>query len=166
MDTMCIHWSAGQYVPNEDAINDYHYLIGYDVKKDEGIIYPGRFKPEDNLICYDGVYAHHCGGGNTKSIGLAFCGMLGYKGPARIGNYPLMRKQLEKGFSYAADRCLFYKIPIVKEKVYTHFEFGLLHPETSSRGKIDINFIPGHPDIKPHECGDYIREKILWYSKR
>ena len=45
----------------------------------------------------------------------------------------------------------------------THYEFGLKNQSTSSRGKIDIIFLPPYPDVKTSEIGDFIRNKVKWY---
>ena len=46
----------------------------------------------------------------------------------------------------------------------THYEFGLKNPKTTSKGKIDIIYLPPYPTIKKENIGDFIRNKIKWYS--
>lgn len=75
-----LHWTAGTNYPNTTDLQHYHFLIDKD-----GKVYNGVYTPEDNLNCYDGKYAQHTGGGNTGSIGIAVCGMAGYK-----INYPTL----------------------------------------------------------------------------
>ena len=70
---ICLHWSAGAYFPCSADLTAYHYCVDK-----IGRIYPGKHKPEDNLNCYDGNYAMHCGGGNTGCIGLSACAMAGF----------------------------------------------------------------------------------------
>ena len=48
----------------------------------------------------------------------------------------------------------------------THYEFGQQNKKTSSYGKIDITYLPPYPDIKPQDCGTFIRTKVNWYYKR
>lgn len=153
--------TAGAYKPNATDLAHYHYLID-----DEGKVYEGNFKPEANLNCQDGVYAAHCGGGNTGAIGVALCGMAGYKSPQNVGKYPLKQIQFERAYKLCAQLCKKYALDINPITVMTHYEFGKRNPQTSSAGKIDINFIPYNPTLKPDEVGDFIRGKVRWYYER
>ena len=130
MKRIIIHWTAGSGSPNSVDLEHYHYLID-----SKGEIYRGKFKPEDNENCSDGKYASHTGGGNTGSIGVALCGMLG---GANVTKYPLTRIQCERMFQLVAQLTRKYKITINSDTVMTHYEFGLKNPNTTSRGKIDI----------------------------
>ena len=163
MDKICIHWNAGQYTPNADDIEHYHFMIGYDPKKSKSFFQAGKFEPEDNLDCKDGKYAQHCGGGNTGAIGFAVCCHLDYHGPANMGKFPLTQKQVELLCLEVARQCHKYNIPIDRQHVYTHYEFGINHPDTTSAGKIDINYLPSQPHLKPIQIGDYLRAKVEWY---
>lgn len=157
LEKIIIHWTAGAYYPNATDLNHYHYVINKD-----GEVKPGKYKPEDNLNCYDGKYAQHCGGGNTGAIGVAYCGMAGFKNANNPGKYPLTFKQVESGFKLCAELCKKYNIPI--NNVMTHYEFGKLHPNTLSAGKIDIIYLPCFPNVKANEIGAFIRQKIKWYK--
>lgn len=139
----------------------YHYLID-----GNGNIINGKYKPEDNENCNDGKYAAHTGGGNTGSIGVALCGMYGYKSKFSLGKYPLKQIQFERMFEFVAKLCKKYNIPINRENVLTHYEFGLAHPTTTSKGKIDIIIIPYQPNLLPYQVGDFIRQKCIWYKAR
>ena len=144
-----LHWTAGGYKPNLVDKEHYHYIID-----SKGNVYNGKFTPEDNLNCNDGKYAHHCGGGNTGRIGVAICCR------KDLNTLPT-QKQVEAMCNKAAELCVLYRIN--PDRVITHAEFGQQKPKTSSYGKIDINSIPyaGKEGIK--ECGDYLRNKVLWY---
>ena len=146
-------------MPNSTEFQHYHYLIDKD-----GVIHEGKYKPEDNENCSDGRYAAHTGGGNTGSIGVALCGMMGYKNPQNVGAYPLTSKQVEAGFKLCAGLIKKYKLQL--SNVITHYEFGKLHPDTSSAGKIDITYLPSYPDVKAEEMGGFIRSKIRWFLER
>ena len=123
-------------------------------------------EPEDNINCNDGNYAPHCGGGNTGNIGIAFCGCYVPNGVSvKETKFPLTQKQLERGFKLGAELCKKYKIPINKDHVFTHYEFGKSHPNTSSAGKIDITYIHTCPTISSETVGSYIRGKVLWYAQ-
>jgi hypothetical protein len=133
---------------------------------ESGKIHPGKFKPEDNINCKDGKYAEHTGGGNTGSIGIGLCGMSGFKNKDNPGNYPLKKIQCEVAFNFIAGLCKKYKIPVTPMNVFTHKEFGESHPKTSSKGKIDICYLPAFPEISPDEMGNFIRSKIKWYLEK
>lgn len=156
-----VHWTGGSYNVNMDILNSYHYAI-----TDVGRVMPCNHRPEDNLNCNDGNYAAHTGGGNTGSIGVAMCGMYVPKG-VNIKNtqYPLTKKQCESCFKFVAELADKYKIQINPDTVMTHYEFGLKNPKTSSAGKIDIIYLPAYPSLKQSEIGDFIRNKVRWYSK-
>lgn len=158
MKRIIIHWTVGSNTPNTTDIEHYHYLI-----TSTGEIKTGKYNPEDNENVTDGVYAQHCGGGNTGSIGVAICGMYGFKNRSNIGKYPLTKKQCEATFKLCADLCKKYNIKITPQTVMTHYEFGLAHPKTSSHGKIDIVFLPPYPWVTQSEVGNFIRSKIKWY---
>lgn len=156
LERIILHWTAGAYYPNATDLNHYHYVINKD-----GEVKNGMYTPEDNLNCYDGRYAMHTGGGNTGSIGIAYCGMAGFKSAKNPGKYPLTAKQVERGFKLCAELCKKYNIPI--NNVMTHYEFGKAHPKTTSAGKIDIVHLPCYSDITRNQIGDFIRQKIKWY---
>ena len=157
MNKIIIHWTAGTNYPNSVDLEHYHYLIARD-----GCIINGKYKPEDNLNCNDGKYAQHTGGGNTGSIGVAFCGMAGFKDAQNVGKFPLTYNQVEAGFKLCAELCKKYNIPI--SNVMTHYEFGKNHPNTTSAGKIDIIHLPCYPNVSKTEMGTFIRQKIHWYK--
>lgn len=159
MKRIIIHWTAGAYKPNATDLAHYHYLID-----DEGKVYEGNFKPEDNENCHDGHYAAHTGGGNTGSIGVAMCGMMEYSPLKDISSteYPLKRIQCERCFKLIAELCQKYHIPITPDTVMTHYEFGVKNPSTSSAGKIDITVLPDYI-ISSDKVGNFIRNKATWY---
>ena len=159
MKKICIHWSAGTNQPNQTDYQHYHYLINGD-----GMVFNGKYKPEDNENCNDGKYAQHCGGGNTGAIGVSMCGMFTPKGTDfRKSPYPLTKKQCERCFKLVAELCKKYNIPITPQTIYTHYEFGQKHPNTSSYGKIDIVYLPPYPELNASQIGDFIRNKVKWY---
>ncbi|MCQ2789324.1 MAG: N-acetylmuramoyl-L-alanine amidase [bacterium] len=158
MKRIILHWTAGTGVPTSYEKEHYHYLI--DAK---GKIHSGKFKPEANLNCKTGNYAQHTGGGNTGSIGVAFCGMMGFKNKNAVGNFPINRIQFEAGMKFCAELVKKYNLKITKDTVLTHYEFGQKNKNTTSYGKIDIIFIPPYPWISQTDAGDFIRSKVRWY---
>lgn len=161
MKRIIIHWTAGTYQPNTTDYEHYHYLIN-----GQGLVIEGKYKPEDNLNCNDGKYAAHTGGGNTGSIGVAACGMAGYINTSKTGKYPLTATQTEALFKKVAELCDKYNIPITPETILTHYEFGKKNPKTSSRGKIDITYLPSYPWVKSEDVGSFIRSKARWYLNK
>lgn len=159
MNKIIIHWTAGTYQPNTTDLEHYHFLID-----GEGKNHNGKFKPEDNENCNDGKYAAHTGGGNTGAIGVSMCAMAGFNSAASCGNYPITPVQLEACFKLCAELCKKYNIPV--ENVWTHYEFGINHPDTTSHGKIDIIYLPPYPLVKRNEVGGFIRSKIRWYLNK
>lgn len=159
MNKITIHWTAGTYQPNTTDLEHYHFLIDGEGKK-----HNGKYKPEDNENCNDGKYAAHTGGGNTGAIGVSMCAMAGFKPAASCGNYPITPVQLEACFKLCAELCKKYNIPV--ENVWTHYEFGINHPDTTSHGKIDIIYLPPYPLVKRNEVGGFIRSKIRWYLNK
>lgn len=161
MKRIIFHWTGGNYTPNKIDLNHYHFLID-----NKGNIINGIYSIEANRICIPKNYAMHTGGGNTKSIGIAFCGMYNFKSRKDVGSYPLLKLQCEAGFLLAAKLCKKYKIEILSNTVLTHYEFGQKHPNTSSYGKIDISFLPYEKSVSVEDVGNYIRNKVTWYFKK
>lgn len=159
LNKICIHWTAGASKPCEKDLNSYHYLFD-----DVGNEYKGRFNAEDNIDCKDNIYAKHCGGGNTGCIGMAATGMAKFNLKIKKTNYPLTQIQIEKLCYKAAKLCIKHNIQVNSKYVFTHYEFGLKNPHTTSAGKIDFTYIPYLPHLQKERIGDYLRNKILWYQ--
>ena len=161
MKRIILHWTAGKYKPNKCDLEHYHYLVDGD-----GNVLKGVYSEEDNINCSDGRYARHTGGGNTNSIGVAMCGMLGFKNTFCVGNYPLTSVQFERTMKLCALLIKKYDLSLSNKTLMTHFEFGLLNPNTSSFGKIDVTFIPSYPHIRGDDVGNFIRSKVRWYLEK
>ena len=161
LNKIIIHWTAGGSIPNDVDRNHYHYMID-----SQGQLHSGKHKPEDNINCNDGKYAAHTGGGNTGAIGVALCGMLGFKDKNNVGRFPLTQKQVESALYFIAGLSLKYKIPVTPQSIMTHYEFGKANPKTSSAGKIDIIYLPPYPDVPADKIGDFLRGKIKWYQEK
>lgn len=149
-----LHWTGGTYKPNATDKKAYHFLIDGD-----GKVHNGVYKPEDNMDCSNGVYARHCGGGNTGNIGVAICGMWSK-------DYPIRRVQLEAACKLIAELATKYNIRITNEKILTHAEFGNKFPHTTSYGKIDINNLPCVAVYGVDNVGNWIRNKVVWYKSK
>lgn len=160
MKRIILHWTAGGYVPTSFEKERYHYLID-----SLGKVYPGKFKPEANLDCKDGMYAEHTGGGNTGSIGISMCAMANFKNKNDIGDFPITKIQFESAMKLCASLAKKYNIIITPDTVMTHYEFGQKHTKTTSYGKIDIIYIPPYSWISKEDVGSFIRSKIKWYQE-
>lgn len=161
MKRIIIHWTAGFAVPNEHEKECYHYLVD-----NIGKIYEGKFPASANEVCKSGHYAAHTGGGNTGSVGVALCGMYGFKDKKHAGSYPFTKIQFEAAMQLCAKIAKKFNIPITKTTVLTHYEFGKTHPKTTSAGKIDIIYLPPYPWVAREAVGDFIRTKIRWYLQK
>ena len=158
MKRIILHWTAGKYKPNRCDLEHYHFLVD-----GKGEVHKGKYSVLANKNCNDGEYAKHTGGGNTDSIGVAMCAMLGYKNNSNVGKYPITALQFERTMKLCAELLLEYGIELSFQTLMTHFEFGFQHPKTTSFGKIDITYIPPYPYVKGNEVGEFIRSKVRWY---
>src|SRR5574344_12552 len=139
---ICMHWTAGSNNPCQTDIDAYHFIFDSAGKE-----FKGKFAPEDNINCYDGKYAKHCGGGNTGCIGLSCCGMAGFGLKNKQTKYPITQKQVESMCCKAAKLCIKYGIQVAKER----------------EGKSDIAYLPYLPNLSKEKAGDFLRNKISWY---
>ena len=156
---ICLHWTAGANIPCNIDLQSYHFCIDKD-----GRIYKGKCKPEDNLNCYDGVYAKHCGGGNTACIGISVCGMAGFSLLKKQTKYPLTQKQIETLCCLAGYLSNLYGISINEKSVFTHYEFD--NRQRKRQGKIDITYLSYLPTLSVDEVGSYLRNKSAWYKQK
>lgn len=161
MNKIIIHWTAGTNQPNLIDKQHYHFMID-----SLGRVHNGNYKVTDNENCKDGKYATHTGGGNTGAIGIALCGMVNFRNSKNIGRYPLTKVQCERTFKLIAELCIKYGIIISDKTVMTHYEFGLKNPKTTSRGKIDIIYLPPYSYLKANEIGNFFRNKAKWYLNK
>lgn len=153
-----LHWTASTYKLTPTIKDSYHFIIDQ-----YGKVYEGTFKPEDNLNCKDGVYAPHCGSGNTGRIGIGLLGMWGYK-KNQPSLYPITHKQIEAMEKLSAELCVKYNL--LPEDVITHAEFGTTHPGTTSAGKIDICYIPYNNLYGIKKVANFLRDKVNWYYSK
>jgi len=165
MKKIALHWTAGSYSQDYLDFTHYHFTVGKD-----GMVLGGKFPPEANIPgptgLQNGHYAAHCGGGNSYCIGVALRGMADYKSPSEVGQYPLTEKQFESGCALIAKLCHENGIQVSPATVFTHYEFGKLHPQTESAGKIDITFLTFKPELAADQVGDYMRGKVEWYLQK
>lgn len=161
LNKICMHWTAGSNSPCSEDLEAYHYCVDK-----YGHIFVGNHKPEDNLNCYDGNYAMHCGGGNTGCIGVAACGMAGFSTITKHTKYPLTQKQIESMCCLIAYLCTKYGIKITENNVFSHYEFDQKRSKNKREGKIDITYLHYLPNLSLTSVGKYLREKIYWYESK
>ena len=154
LSKITIHWTAGMYKPNDCEKSHYHFLIDGD-----GNVVKGKYKPEDNINCQDGKYAPHTGGGNTGNIGVAICGMWN-------NDVVITRKQVEACCKLVAELSDKYGIPISSKNIFTHAEFGNRYPNSTSRGKRDIDRLDCVCVYGVEPVGRWLRNKISWYRSK
>ena len=154
-----VHWTAGGLRATPTDIEAYHYIIQGDGTKVDGShsVWNNSFN-NMRINRFTGNYAHHTGEGNTGAIGVAMAGMAGFISGKSVGSYPLTKVQCEATFKLLAKLCKQFQID--PANVWTHYEFGRLHPRSSSAGKIDITYLPPYPQIAPNEVGGYIRNRV------
>src|SRR5574344_352624 len=155
---ICMHWTAGSNKPCKTDIDAYHFIFDSNGKE-----FAGTYKPEDNLNCYDGKYAKHCGGGNTGCIGISCCGMAGFDLKNKQTKYPITQKQVEAMCLKIARLCLTYGIQVSEKTVFTHYEFDQKRSIEKREGKSDIAYLPYLPNLQKERVGGYLRNKIQWY---
>lgn len=151
-----IHHTAGNYQANATDKKAYHYLID-----DKGKVTKGIYSIADNMNCQDRKYAAHCGGNNTKNIGVAFCGNRDFSEKTLTSPQPLTRMQLEAGFKLIAELSIKYGIPVTYQGIFTHYEYD--QKKKKPEGKIDLIYLPPFPNVERDEIGDFIRSKVCWY---
>lgn len=159
LNKICLHWTAGANTPCDTDLKAYHYCVDK-----YGRIYAGTYAPEDNLNCYDGKYAKHCGGGNTGCIGISCCAMFGFNLKNKQTKYPLTQKQVETFCCLSAYLSVKYGILISEKSVFTHYEFD--RKKKKPDGKIDITYINYLPNLSQNSVGTYLRQKIAWYREK
>ena len=154
-----VHWTAGGHKATPTDIKAYHYIIQGDGTKVDGShnVWNNSFQ-NMSINRITGNYAHHTGGGNTGAIGVAMAGMAGYISRKSVGSYPLTKVQCEATFKLIAKLCKQFQID--PANVWTHYEFGRLHPRSGSAGKPDITYLPPYPQVSASEVGGYIRNRV------
>ena len=154
LNRIIFHWTASTYTPNETDKQHYHFIID-----GNGKVINGKYKPEDNINCKDGVYARHAGGMNTGSIGIAISAMYSK-------DYPIKRIQLEAACKLAAELSVKYGIRLTSKSILTHAKVGKLLPHSSSNGKIDINNLPCVAVYGVDNVCIWLLNKCAWYRSK
>lgn len=159
-ERVIVHWTAGKNNPQSPVdFQHYHLLID-----GGGKAHRGKYTIADNDSTRDGRYAPHVKLYNTKSVGLALCGMLGAAkdsdGRVQPGNFPITEIQTEALIEALVDLCDVYGWLPTAKRVCGHSEveatFGIYQP-----GKWDITWLPaGGEKLKNREGMDYVRFEV------
>ena len=151
MKRIIIHHTAGSYIPNNIDKKAYHYLID-----NNGKVFEGIHKPEDNENCNDGRYAAHTLKGNTGSIGVSACCNMKFNLTTKVSPYPLTLTQFKSICKLCSELCKKYKISV--DNIFTHYGFDLAH--NIKQGKVDITYLPFKPELNPIQVQNYFRTEI------
>lgn len=151
MKRIIIHHTAGTYIPNSTDKKAYHYLVD-----NNGKVFEGIYKPEDNENCNDGKYAAHTLKGNTGSIGVSACCNMKFNLTTKVSPYPLTLTQFKSICKLCSELCKKYKISV--DNIFTHYGFDLAH--NIKQGKVDITYLPFKPELNPIQVQNYFRNEI------
>ena len=151
MKRIIIHHTAGTYIPNNTDKKAYHYLID-----NNGKVFEGIYKPEDNENCNDGKYAAHTLKGNTGSIGVSACCNMRFNLATKVSPYPLTLTQFNSICKLCSELCKKYKISV--DNIFTHYGFELAN--NIKQGKVDITYLPFKPELNPIQVQNYFRNEI------
>lgn len=148
-----LHWTGGNYTPNQIDLNSYQLLIDGEGKRHIG-------KPIGK--------ASSIGGMNSITYNISCCGGL--------PTTPIKSVQIEAFFKATAEILKQYNLTV--NKIYTHAEIGEMCKNRSitkllpynkwlyqNIGKIDLTILP---QIKgtPMQTGNFIRGKVKWYYNK
>ncbi len=151
-----LHWTGGG--ANASAVDrqHYHFLVQQD-----GQVVKGSFSIADNDSTANGRYAAHTKHLNTRSVGIALCGMAGaHEVPFRAGKAPIRAAQLPVMAALVAQICKRYEIPVTRETILGHGEvqdiLGVLQD-----AKWDPLVLPWRRELSKREVGDHMRALVL-----
>lgn len=155
MDRIIVHWTAGNNRASEGDQLHYHFLI-----EDDGKIIRGKWRPADNTSTADGRYAAHTLNTNTRSIGVALCGMTGARErPFRAGSQPITAFQWQVMAKAVAQLCEHYGIPVSEKTVLGHGEVQRLLG-IRQRQKWDPMVLPWDTGLSQAAVGEKLREDV------
>jgi hypothetical protein len=160
---VAMHWTAGTSAPNSVDLKAYHFLVNRD---DTAYIVKGVYPVERNmrqLAPGDEDYAHHCGGYNSFSVGVSFCG-------ERDARVRLQEYQVTRGLAFIAVAMRYEwgsLIPLNDKHLFSHFEAFTLHGVEGqhNRTKQDIRRLAWRPELNEKQVGDYLRATCFDYYR-
>lgn len=155
MSRVVFHWTAGG--PNASGEDREHYHIIIDQSNK---LHKGDESIADNVNTSDGDYAAHTRNLNTKSIGVALCGMMeAVERPFNPGPYPIKLEQWKLGARVVAELIHFYGIPLTDKTVLQHGEVQT-KLGVAQAGKWDIMALPWDPTLPPAQVANLFRVEV------
>lgn len=154
-ERVILHWTAGGARASQLDRKHYHFLVEQD-----GTVVQGIHGVDANDRPRKGRYAAHTLNRNTRSVGVALCGMAGARErPFRAGKAPFTKSQLNVLMRLVAQICDHYGIPVTRKTVLGHGEVQDLLG-VQQRQKWDPMVLPWNPHLKPREVGDRMRSMV------
>lgn len=163
------HWTAGTHRANAVDRSSYHFLAEH---RGDRVVPVAAVPIERNMRSLSGVpsyrrepgrgYAAHCGGLNTRTIGLALCGMTGAadhrpSGDVTPGRYPITLLQVRWLLGMSATLARAYDLEVTERTFLGHHEVRRVYGAGSA--KWDVSFIPGL-GLDASEAGPFLREQL------
>jgi N-acetyl-anhydromuramyl-L-alanine amidase AmpD len=146
-----VHWTGGTYRANSVDLGAYHLLVEEDER-----IRSGTWPIAANMVIRGENYAKHCGGWNTRRIGVAYCA-------ERDAQHPITERQWRAGIRLLAELCDEYRIdPAQPRQLCTHMEVWTLHQIRGSTNhtKRDIDRLRFRPELKAADVGPFLRSSV------
>lgn len=132
------HWTGGEHHPSPADLAHYHILID-----GGGGLHRGTHPIAANDRTADGTYAAHVRGLNTRSIGIALCGMRdAVHRPFDPGPSQITEAQWSALVSACAELAMRYGIRPDVRGILTHAEVSHVYPASPQAGKWDIMVDP------------------------
>jgi len=154
--TVC-HWTGGAAKASLLDRAHYHILI-----EQSGVIIRGLNSIAANDNCDDGNYAAHTGEMNTRSIGIALCGMAGaVQNPLFHGTSPINKRQWDTLIAVCAELCEHYRIEVSPRTVLMHSEVKATYRTKGNGGKWDISVLPFARLLTPANVYHKMRSEII-----
>lgn len=162
MKRIVTHWTAGHYIPSEEDLEHYHFIIDGD-----GKIHRGEHKISANIPpLKEGMYAAHTRGANSYTIGVSLaCMALAKESPFDAGVAPMLKIQWTRLIEVCAQLATYYRIPVTPTTILSHAEVqtNLGIPQ---RQKWDYTVLPFDPSVRGAKTvGDRMRSDILRLMK-
>jgi hypothetical protein len=182
-ERLILHWTAGAHISRPDEWLHYHILIDHEENvaedaDDDTVTVLGGVPLERNMRDVRGLpsastnpdegYAAHTRGFNSRSIGLALCGMRGaidrrpssqHPGMIDPGPSPITRLQVRRMVMLCVDFCQMFGYQPLEDRIFTHWEAQEIHG-VRQKGKWDITWLPGHLFTR-RDCGPFLRRQTL-----
>lgn len=178
------HWTAGTREATLGELQRYHILVEHHAgdpgnPDDDRIVIRSGVPLKRNMRSLRGLpgyhndsdrgYAAHTKGFNSRSIGIALCGMHGAKdfrptGGVAPGPYPITMLQTRALLALSVQAARMYGLPPRPETFFSHYEAEFLHgvdqlPPGDEIYKWNITWLPGM-NLAREEAGPWLRNQL------